>query len=391
MKVRKIQYSHAAMAAIVAWMVGGCGGGGGGDGTAVSGGTTPAPSPSPAPSPAPSTPAAPTPVPATPVPAPSKPPPGLVVAPPPAAPTPSPAPGAARTAVVRALMQASDQFAIDSSGAFDLSHDVTTKAFSTIRSGTAQQRLTAASTLTLPGDDATPSFVLMREVVLSAAVATDGVTNYTFTGTGSITSTSGQTSIGATPYSLPDPVPFDRTLHQLNVTGSTTSSVRFFVGTIDNRADLMRVCWRFELPGILRVACTRHLRTSGDLVGGDTVDDLGGTLYYHDTESGDAFEPTLLRCTETFQSDPNLTSTTYRFGIAAFDRNRANGGLLPPPARFYSGSVSVPGTGQVEYRLDYNPPANFTASTQALTAGDRVQSVTYGSTGSTYRTARQCN
>ncbi len=391
MKSRQERSGRIAAALVVTLLIGGCGGGGSGGDTAVSGGSTPAPSPAPAPSVStePETT-----VPATPVPEPTKPPPSLIVAPPPAAPTPTPAPGASRTSVVRALVQASDQFAVDRNGAFDLSHDVTGKAFSTLRSITAQDRLTAASTFTLGGEETTPAFKPNREVILSAAVATDGVTNYTFTGTGSITSPSGQTSISASSFSLPDPVPFDRTLHQLNVTGSSTSSVRFFVGTIDNRPELMRVCWRIELPGILRVACTRHERATGNLVGGDTVNDLGGTLYYHEAAIGQPLEVSVLRCVEQSREfiPPSTENrrTRYLFGVTAFDRDKSDGGLFPPPTQFYLQSTSVQGS-EVVYRMDFQPPARFSSSTEAFVAGQRVVRFSYSGGGSFASSSKQCS
>ncbi len=290
--------------------------------------------------------------------------------------------------MIRALAQTSEQLAIDIHGAFDLSHDATGKAFSTVRSTTAQGRLTAVSTLTLSREVVT---AFQREVVLSVAVATDLASRYTFTGTGSVTSPSGQAAISSAPYALPDPVPFDRTLFQLNVTGSSTSSIRFFVGTIDERPDLMRLCWRLELPGILRVACTRNARETGDVVGADTVNDLGGTLYFHENEIGDAFEPSLLRCLEHTFNAPDIETHNNLFGIAAYDRRKTDGGLLPPPARFYSGSFSVPASGQVEYRLEYRPPASFAATTRAIAKDNRVVSLNYVAGGPMFNTSRECN
>ncbi|WP_295642932.1 hypothetical protein [uncultured Methylibium sp.] len=377
MRLERQRIGQAATVIVVAMMSGACGGGGGGD-TAISAGTTPTPSPVAGDTTAPE--------PATPVPEPSKPPPALVEIPAPVDATP--VPGVARSSVIRALSQATDQLTVDIQGAFDLSHDVTGKAFSTVRSATAQGRLTAVSTFTLPRE-AVNTF--QREVVLSVAIDTDGATRYAFTGTGSVTSPSGQTSISAAPYSLPDPVPFDRTLHQLNVTGSSPSSIRFFVGTIEDRPELMRLCWRVELPGILRVACTRNSRSTGDVAGADTVNDLGGTLYFHENEIGDAFEPTVLRCLEQTFNAPDIETRTSLFGIAAYDRSKSDGGLLPPPARFYSGSVRVPAGGQVEYQLDYNPPAAFVARTTALVTNDRVVHMSHGVMRPFYNLGRECN
>ncbi|MEZ5739357.1 MAG: hypothetical protein R3E68_07815 [Burkholderiaceae bacterium] len=227
-------------------------------------------------------------------------------------------------------------------------------------------------------------------MTLSADLSTDATSTVTFGGSGSVTSPSGTYSISSAQVTLPDPVPLDQGLLQFSLPAAPGSSVKFFVGSIDGQPERMRVCWHFDVPGALRVACARHDKTSGNWVGADSIDDLAGTIHTHTADEAASRQVSVLRCEAKSFTAPDFNETTYPFAVVGFDSSRGDGGLFPEkPEPYYETSITPNADGTVDYRLlitQYGAP-----DTTARVLEGRVVSITSGGIGGTYHYNRQCN
>lgn len=322
----------------------GCGGGGSAP-QQVSASPSPAPTPSqtPAPTPAPAPPTAPAPITSQPVQVPPPLPPINVPPSPSAGPQPTPsAPSVSGEAVIASLVQVTSGVA--AAGPAD------PEFFSSVATGYDQQssRFTSRSWLTPFSADA-PAHVQSNPVTLSLEASTDAGSTFVLAGSGSVTSSTGQYSVSGGQYAIPASVPLNRTLVQYGLPASPGSSIRLFVGTIDGFPGLMRVCWNFDIPGMLRVACTRHNLGNGRFVGVDAGHDVGGTILTHASYAGQALRRTVMSCVQTDESLDFATNQLVRktrdyFWRYDYDITRPLGGIVLSDDG--TSTVREPGNGQ---------------------------------------------
>ncbi|MEZ5653836.1 MAG: hypothetical protein R3E87_25160 [Burkholderiaceae bacterium] len=238
------------------------------------------------------------------------------------------------SAVIRALSQTMSGAAVAGDAKINLAGG-RSNDFSTVQSAVSGTRLTNESGLYLYTE---PMFGLLtideqwtipRRALLSIDVGTDGSSVFVINGSGSITVPSGQYSLSGGQYSVPGTVPLTGDLMKVDLPASPGHSVKLFVGTVPNQPLQMRVCWNIDVPGILRVSCTRHLRSDGTFVGVDAIHDLSGTLYTHIPTDLIMRGARILRCNFTYWS-ANPGGLVNRDGrslvVTAFDAARTDGG-----------------------------------------------------------------
>ena len=118
----------------------------------------------------------------------------------------------------------------------------------------------------------------------------------TFTGTGAVFSNGVRRELQSGQFSIAtDPMPMDQTLNEWREPG-TSNTVRLFLGSLREKPELMRLCLRIEVPGALRVACSRHRRSDGALVAADILHDLNGRQLAHVNNDDEANPRTILFC-----------------------------------------------------------------------------------------------
>lgn len=366
-------------AALIAALLAGCGGGGGED-TAVSAsppaspppvaaapgpaapspGIVPVPVPAPVQAPSPFPVPEPTPVPVpvrVPVPVPN---PGPVPSAPPAVQVPS----VAGAAVVTALTSAyKNRFT---------SADPLDPFFSLLRSQFQGQTLSQTSAFT-----AFSGTWYQNEIALSLDAAV-GPGALTFTGSGYARKDGQSVNLASAQYSIPAQVSLDRTLHEWAVQG-TSSTVRLFVGSIDAKPEWMRVCWRFEVLGVLRVSCTRNLRSDGSPVGADTITDVGGgRTYSHATNDDDPSPRKVHYCNRHESSQSDGEKDTPSFSVLEFSspnvyKDRALYAVLRNADPFPVYQSTDLGNGTVEEALGH-----FRSSFVLVRRGNSVESYREG-------------
>ena len=383
---------RASGAALIAILLAGCGGGGGEDSAvsanppaspppvaaapgpaAPSPGVVPVPVPAPVQTPSPFPVPVPTPVP-VPVPVPvSVPNPMPVPASPPAVQVPS----VAGSAVVNALTSGyKDRFT---------SADPLDPFFSFLRSQFHGQTLSHTSAFTTFS-----GAWYQNEIGLSLDAAV-GPGALTFTGSGHANKDGQSASLASAQYSIPAQVALNQTLHEWGVPG-TGSTVRLFVGSIDAKPDWMRVCWRFEVLGVLRVSCTRNLRSDGSPVGADAITDVGsGRTYSHATNDEDPSPRKVHYCNRHESSQTDGEKDTPFFSVLEFSspnvyKDRALYAVLRNADPFPVYQSTDLGNGTVEEALGY-----FRSSFVLVRRGNSVESYREGSGFIGYQMSLACS
>ncbi len=204
----------------------------------------------------------------------------------------------------------------------------------------ASSRFKSTSHLTRLGEQFPPwQAAETGEVVLSLIAATDGRSSFVFNGAGSITAPDGQHSLSAGQFAIPASVPLDKTILVYNLPASPGSSVRLFVGSIPDKPRWMRVCWNFDVPGTLRVACSRNDRETGAPVGVDAGNDLRGTILTHRSTDTEVVRWSVLNCHVSGWGvqEVNGQLTSVSFEYAQFRKRAFDSAKLP-----YGGLVTVP-------------------------------------------------
>ena len=305
--------NHITAAMLLA-LIAGCGGGG--SDTAVSA-NPPAPEPVAVPSPAPSPVPAPVPPPASqtpfPVPVAAPVPVPVPVTAPVAVPNPAPVPAEPPAVPPPSVSGAAVVAALTTPYAARFtSSDPRDLYSSRVRTALYRQTLLHTSWFTeLAGRFDTGQV----EVSLDAATG-PGV--LTFTGSGRVTRDAVVANLASAQFSIPAQVPLDQTLHEWKEPG-TSAAVRLFVGSIGSRPDLMRVCWHMELPGALRVSCTRNLRSTGSPIGADSVNDLGeGKTFAHEIHDDAPSPRRVAQCFEHINSRYEGITDRPMFAILEF-------------------------------------------------------------------------
>lgn len=265
-------------------------------------------------------------------------------------------------AVAQALRATTKQLAVPADGKYDVSSGFDS-AFSSVSahldSGYSPNVLVHRSSLTLPTDTISASFGEYRALTLIVNMSTDGHADIAFLGTGSIGKAVAN-EIRSGPFSLPNPVPLDKTLHQFDLPSAPGKSIRFFVGAIAGKPDWMRVCWEFDVPDVSRVSCTWHTKADGEIVGAEVTSNLAAEpeqaakpIHAHVSTLSDSFEPSVLQCTYTDTPNADQPDLKYRYAVAAFDAAKPDGGLFGTRGTAidfdWHTAVSVLGTGVVEY------------------------------------------
>ncbi|MEZ5659013.1 MAG: hypothetical protein R3E83_10930 [Burkholderiaceae bacterium] len=251
---------------------------------------------------------------------------------------------------MRALSQANVGIAIEEESKF-AALEPWSNRFSSVRSELSGVRLTNESGFYLPTDTIDDQWTMPRRAVLSIDVATDGISSFVFNGSGTVMANATTYPISAGQQSVPSLVQLGSDLIRFSLPSSPGSEVRAFVGTVPGEAAQMRVCWNIDVPGVLRVSCTRHLRADGSFVTVDTIDDLSGTLY---TLVGS--RPTLnvaaLRC--TYSGTAAGPFSYKQWVVTAFDRQLQYGGLLAPNYDPGSNKIVDFVDGSQRYDTSYN-------------------------------------
>lgn len=295
-----------------------------------------------------------------------------------------------RVAVIKALHATTKQLLVPAGQVHTLGMEWDS-AFSSVSAQLENGELVHRSSLTLPTDPISVSFDEYRPLSVVIGVSTDGVSWLRFDGRAvynTAIDVKEAHELVSDPFDLPDPVPLDRMLHQFSPRFSGDESMRFFVGTIPARPDWMRVCWRYELAGILRVSCTRHAKRDGQLVGADSVNDLGSeyrppsneqetSLVNLESTLVDGVEPQLMRCNHVDLNPGESTIPRHQFALIDFDTTKADGGLFGNTTASngftFRPAVMVLGDGRVEYVLGFG--RNGSSVRRALVDGHRIVSL----------------
>jgi len=381
---------HSSVA-VLALVLAGCGGGGSDDTTVAA---NPSPGPPPlamAPAPAPNPSAVPAPVPvavpapapgpvpnpvpvpvpvsvpvpvAAPIPVPAPSPPAQAPAPAPSPTTPAPTPGLATsvpaTSVIRALTTATKQHTA--------SADPTDTTFSSLRTSYSGQTFFVSSSRT-SFDAAWPENTLHLNLV--AAVSPSVLT---FNGSGSVYAYSGgSVELVAGQYSLPANVPTNQTLHEWKPQGGA-GSVRLLVATLDEDIGLMRVCWRFDILGALRLTCTRNKISDGSFIGSDAIHDVGGIITSHATNPTAKSPRSVQHCSSTSTNygvadPPQYSYSLFEFSAPVLYRNRAVDVTLQSGDPFPSYWSTDLGDGRIEESVGM-----FRSTTSFVRRGNVVES-----------------
>ena len=168
----------------------------------------------------------------------------------------------------------------------------------------------------------------------------DGVGNVDVEGGASIEVQSGQFALAQ------DPVPMDTTLHEWRQPG-TNNTVRFFVGSMQDKPDLMRLCLRIDVPGALRVACTRNHRSDGRPVAADVLHDVSGSNLTHVANTDEAHPRSVLRCQGVSYASPGPGGSSYQlaqFADPVFFVNYGVAGRVGEVPGFEVDQVGADGT-----------------------------------------------